>query len=226
MMKEKDYRKEIGEKIEEAYLSMPIGDPPSREKFDKWIAIAEQRRKERIRRRRKLASCAAAMLLCVFLGVACIVQPPQVAAGGKGGGKIEQTLETTDVYKSQADLPEEVKEEFLMFPELPEGYEETEAQIQNNKGIKTFSFMSKNESKEELFVEETIALNGETSLSVVESDSIKDIWGDIEVFIKKYNDGTQETVYMFFYKEIFVRINAPTDLEKTQIKEMVKKAVQ
>ena len=31
------YRKKIGEKLEEAYLSIPMGEPPSEETIKKWM---------------------------------------------------------------------------------------------------------------------------------------------------------------------------------------------
>lgn len=225
MMKEKDYRKEIGERIEEAYLSMPIGDPPSREKFDKWIAIAEQRRRERIRRRKKMVSCAAVMLICVCLGVACIVKPPQVAAGGKGGGEVNSLLATSDKYESQDSLPEEIKEEFLLFPELPQGYEEVEAIVEKDGSVKMLSLQCKNQEGDELYVNEVSSKEEDKLLNVLDSGAEKETIGETDVYINRYTDGAEETTYTFIHEEVLVIVNAPNKLDKNTILSLIEKAV-
>lgn len=224
-MSEKDYRKQIGKKLEEAYLSQPMGETPSKETFAKWIEIAEQKRAERRRRRKKLVSCAAALVMCVVLGVACIFDPPQVAAGGKGGSKIEANLETNDVYKSQNELPKEIKERFLLF-ELPSDYKEIEVILEQEGNVELLSLLSKNENGDELCINQINSTGDKNLLNTVDSTAEKESVQNIDVYINQYEGGDKETTYTFIYNELLVAINAPNKVERGEILALIEKAVQ
>ena len=95
------YRKKIGEKLEEAYLSIPMGEPPSEETIKKWIQIADQKRAQRLKRKRILLSSAAAVVLCVGVCATCILHTPEAVAGNSGEVKIEEGMDSKDVYNSE-----------------------------------------------------------------------------------------------------------------------------
>lgn len=222
-MNEKDYRERIGEKMKEAYLSQPMGEAPSKETIQKWIEIAEQKRAERIRRRKKMAGCAAALAVCVFLGVACICDPPEVSAGGKGGSTVEQTLETSDVYNSYEELPDEVKAEFLMFTEMPDGYDIKEIRVENTENIQKLFLKSTNVQNEEFLIEEIVGENNQL-LNAMDSSTVMTSWDGRDVYIRQYTDGNQMTTYKFMYNEVFVKISTVNDFKQDDVKDFIKKA--
>lgn len=224
-MNEKDYRKRIGKKLEEAYLSQPMGETPSKETFAKWIEIAEQKRAERRRHRRKLVSCAAALVMCVVLGVACIFDPPQVAAGGKGGSKIEANLETSDVYKTQDSLPQNAKETFLLFTELPIGYNEAGVTIEKTNNVEMFSLRCTNVAGEELLINEVKSKEDDSLLNIVDSQAEKETVKGRDVYINRYSEDAQKTTYTFVENNLLIVISTPNGLEQEEIIRIIEKTV-
>ncbi len=224
-MNEKDYRKRIGKKLEDAYLSQPMGETPSKETFAKWIEIAEQKRAERRRHRRKLVSCAAALVMCVVLGVACIFDPPQVAAGGKGGSKIEANLETSDVYKSYEELPEEVKDEFLLFTEMLQGYSLNEVRLENTNELKTLEILYENNKEQQVTIEEIGPSNDGSLDNIISPEAkLREVEG-IDVYVRQYTSGAKEKRYVFIYNNVLIKIGTPSDCNEEDVFAIIKKAV-
>jgi len=224
-MKEKDLKETIGKKLEEAYLAKPMGQAPSEETVAKWIAIADQRRAETRRRKTKIISCAAACALCVCIGVTCVVKPPNAVAGGSGGTKVETPLESVKEYSSLSELPNDIQKEFLFFSELEDNYHLVNAIVESINGTKKFTMFYELPNKEEVCVEQIkYSQNGNSSFSV-DSDAVKELWNGIEVNIISYNNGEEETTYIFMYEDVLVTMNMPKMISKEEVKNMIEKAV-
>lgn len=118
MDENRDYRSEVGKKIEEA---LELGDfdviedlieVPPMETFMKWAEQGEEKRKKRARRRTILASCAAVLIFVIsaIVAIQCI-NPPEVEAGPEGRIGIDITdMESIETYESWDALPAEIKE--------------------------------------------------------------------------------------------------------------------
>ncbi len=226
-MKDNDDIKIIGEKLRAEYLSDDMEEGPSPEMVARWIAIADQRR-TRIHRRKKMllsvASCAAVLLLCIGVTVTCILKPSSAVAGNEGGTKIESGSEIKDVYNAEEDIPENIREEFIMFPYIPEGYEFSEATVESNKKIKKFELLYINKDNEEIYIKE-IQSNNEDISSIIANPNTKiEQWDDIQVSISSYPD-ENTLVYIFAQNSITIRIDASKTVNKETIVNLIKNAV-
>lgn len=223
--KQEYYRKRIGEKLEEAYLSIPMGDPPSEETIKKWIEIADKRRARKARRKRILLSSAAAVVLCVGLCATCILQTPEAVAGNSGGVKVETGIESRDTYKSNNDVPQNIQKLFFMFPENFEGFVIEDITITQASNVKKMEVTYFNEEKSEIYIEQTKVNEDEFLANVLSEDTIKETWNGEEVYINSYMTGNQETSYKLIKDDIFIKINVGPDLEKDGVKKLIQMAV-
>lgn len=220
------YRKKIGEKLEEAYLSIPMGEPPSEETIKKWIQIADQKRAQRLKRKRILLSSAAAVVLCVGVCATCILHTPEAVAGNSGEVKIEEGMDVNDVYKSKDNLPEWVKEEFVMIDNPPEGFTLEKYEVRTNDIVKTFSIFYENINNEKIVINEVANSDYDNSTMVLNKNVDVKIWGDVQVYVNLYMDNNNATMaYSFEYGDLVITVKAPEKLDKEEIKAMVTNAV-
>lgn len=220
------YRKKIGEKLEEAYLSIPMGEPPSEETIKKWIQIADQKRTQRLKRKRILLSSAAAVVLCVGVCATCILHTPEAVAGNSGEVKIEEGMDVNDVYKSKDNLPEWVKEEFVMIDNPPEGFTLEKYEVRTNDIVKTFSIFYENINNEKIVINEVANSDYDNSTMVLNKNVDVEIWGDVQVYVNLYMDNNNATMaYSFEYGDLVITVKAPEKLDKEEIKAMVTNAV-
>lgn len=220
------YRKKIGEKLEEAYLSIPMGEPPSEETIKKWIQIADQKRAQRLKRKRILLSSAAAVVLCVGVCATCILHTPEAVAGNSGEVKIEEGMDVNDVYKSKDNLPEWVKEEFVMIDNPPEGFTLEKYEVRTNDIVKTFSIFYENINNEKIVINEVANSDYDNSTMVLNKNVDVEIWGDVQVYVNLYMDNNNATMaYSFEYGDLVITVKAPEKLDKEEIKAMVTNAV-
>lgn len=224
-MKEKDLKETIGKKLEEAYLAKPMGQAPSEETVAKWIAIADQRRAERRRRKKKIISCAAACALCVCIGVTCVVKPPNAVTGGSGGNSIGEDLTKMSSYDSQDDLPDKIKENFILFKELPQGFELSESIVENGESFTKLSLDYYDNLNNEIFITEIRTSSDSGLTHMNDADTVKETWGDIDVYMKIYDSDQRETSYSFMFDDIMFSINVSDGVTKEDIKLMIEKAV-
>lgn len=224
-MTEKDLKEAAGKKLEEAYKLKSLEDGPSEETVAKWIAIADQRRAENRRRKKKILSCAAALALCICIGATCVVKTPNAVAGGSGGTKVEAGMSTKDVYKSEDQIPESIREKFLFFEELPEGYEFAEATFVKAKPFEKVHILYCNEKKEEISINEIRGDAPDSIITSVDSDAVKENWEGLDVYITEYESGLQSIAYVFVYGEVTVSISVPKSAEYSDMKSIIQKAV-
>lgn len=217
---------EIGNKLEEAYCSKPLQEEPSEETVAKWIAIAEQCRAERRRRNHKLISCAAALLMCVCVGVTCAVNKPNAVAGSTGGNKVEVGMETVDIYTSYDELPDDVKSDFLMFENIPEGYKFVECRVITDSITceRQASFIGN--LGETMVIKEMEGLEDNSIDTIVSQNAEIMRCNGIDVYFNEYKNGAEEKTYRFIYNNIVVKISTSKEVEKDEIKKLIKNAVQ
>ena len=220
------YRKKIGEKLEEAYLSIPMGEPPSEETIKKWIQIADQKRAKRLKRKRILLSSAAAVVLCVGVCATCILHTPEAVAGNSGEVKIEESMESKDIYKSKSALPDWVKEEFVMIDNPPEGFMLEKYEISESNIMKSFSIFYTNINGEQVVINELDVSGDNNSTMILNRRTDAEKWGDIQVYINSYKDNALLLkAYSFEYGDLVITVKAPEKINSKEIRTMVENTV-
>lgn len=223
-MKSDQYRESTGRRLRDAYMSEPVQRSASAEDFDKWKKAGEKKRIEIKKRHRKTFACAAVVVTALFIGVTCAVNPPQVEAGGKRGSEIGGQMTTVEVYKSQEALPEEIKEEFLLFPELPEGYEIEEVRVEKNKKTICLCLTLKSKEMASAYINETIRRESESkSKHVLEGDEYTIFLKNckMEIHVKEYE---KERNYKFLYEDVFVSLSVPMGISEEETLTIIEKA--
>ena len=219
------YRKKIGEKLEEAYLSIPMGEPPSEETIKKWIQIADQKRAQRLKRKRILLSSAAAVVLCVGVCATCILHTPEAVAGNSGEVKIEMGMDSKEQYNSEDSVPEEIKKEFLWFDYIPNDFAFSVARVERVENLSTLQIFYENQANHSIEIKE-IEVEDETfALSNLSSDTLKENWNGLEIYVKSYYTGERATVYSYINEKMLIEITVPENFDKSEIQKMLEKAV-
>lgn len=219
------YRKKIGEKLEEAYLSIPMGEPPSEETIKKWIQIADQKRAQRLKRKRILLSSAAAVVLCVGVCATCILHTPEAVAGNSGEVKIEMGMDSKEQYNSEDSVPEEIKKEFLWFDYIPNDFAFSVARVERVENLSTLQIFYENQANHSIEIKE-IEVEDETfALSNLSSDTLKENWNGLEIYVKSYYTGERATVYSYIHEKMLIEITVPENFDKSEIQKMLEKAV-
>ena len=223
-MKSDQYRESTGRRLRDAYMSEPVQRSASAEDFDKWKKAGEKKRIEIKKRHRKTFACAAVVVTALVIGVTCAVNPPQVEAGGKRSSEIGGQMTTVEVYKSQEALPEEIKEEFLLFPELPEGYEIEEVRVEKNKKTICLCLTLKSKEMASAYINETIRRESESkSKHVLEGDEYTKFLKNckMEIYVKEYE---KERNYKFLYEDVFVSLSVPMGISEEETLTIIEKA--
>lgn len=219
------YRKKIGEKLEEAYLSIPMGEPPSEETIKKWIQIADQKRAQRLKRKRILLSSAAAVVLCVGVCATCILHTPEAVAGNSGEVKIEMGMDSKEQYNSEDSVPEEIKKEFLWFDYIPNDFAFSVARVERVENLSTLQIFYENQANHSIEIKE-IEVEDETfALSNLSSDTLKENWNGLAIYVKSYYTGERATVYSYINEKMLIEITVPENFDKSEIQKMLEKAV-
>ncbi|MEE0796532.1 MAG: hypothetical protein UIJ88_01735 [Anaerovoracaceae bacterium] len=221
------YRREIGRKLERACLFDSDIEDPSPETVKMWMEKAKELREKRRRRKRLLISSAAVFVLSVGIGATIAFEQPSAEAGNSGEVRIETGMESKDTYASVDEVPDSVKEEFLMFPEMPEGYELEEITVSKTQDFQmvSFNYLNNIEADSNIYITEIIS-EDEAMSNIVNSNTKKELWGDIEVYISKYESGDEEIVYKFIYNKMIITLYTPNEIGKTLIQRIIKEAVQ
>lgn len=215
------YRREIGRKLERACLFDSDIEDPSPETVKMWMEKAKELREKRRRRKRLLISSAAVFVLSVGIGATIAFEQPSAEAGNSGEVRIETGMESKDTYASVDEVPDSVKEEFLMFEQIPEGYELKEAQVKTNSSSKMLSLVYVQKGNPEMIINQ-IKVDDDNNFSLnLNNDSIKEQWGETEIYVNTYYDDVKMTSYSFEKDDILVTIKVADNVQKGQIKQMI-----
>lgn len=228
MDENRDYRSEVGKKIEEA---LELGDfdviedlieVPPMETFMKWAEQGEEKRKKRVRRRTILASCAAVLIFVIsaIVAIQCI-NPPEVEAGPEGRIGIDITdMESIETYESWDALPAEVKEQFIEIKELPDGYEIEKIEVKESEFATKIKFIA---TRDESRVEIRQYLNEEGVLmNTIISESNKEIMvNNIKVYVEE-KDIVDEVTYKYLIEDIVVDVVVPKDMDLNLTEDIIR----
>ena len=68
--------------------------------------------------------------------------------------KIEEGYQSKDIYTSLDDLPDDIKEEFLIFSDIPEGYSLKDATVERDDNLQTVTFNYRDVNGEQIVINE------------------------------------------------------------------------
>lgn len=228
MDENRDYRSEVGKKIEEA---LELGDfdviedlieVPPMETFMKWAEQGEEKRKKRVRRRTILASCAAVLIFVIsaIVAIQCI-NPPEVEAGPEGRIGIDITdMESITTYETWSDLPEDVKEQFIEVKNLPDGY------VIEKIEVGTYDYAAKinviiRDNDKEIEIRQLLRADGGLPTSIVDRNNESVIIGGLEVYIEK-KEQVKTTTYKYSIANIVIDVIVPSGINEDIIESIIK----
>lgn len=127
-----------------------------------------------------------------------------------------------EIYTTYDNLPEDVREEFYIFEKLPEGYELSEMRVvtvgQNRECESQFR-----NSRGQYFIIRQSNSNDNAEV-IVNSDYVEN-WDGIDVYVKNYTNNAEKSNYKFAINNTIVNIMIDNDVNKEEIKEMIKEAI-
>ena len=226
-MENRDYREEIGKKLEEA---LELGDfseiedlieMPSPETFAKWTELGVEKHNKRVRRKRTLAACAIFVVVCVsaLIAIKCIA-PPEVEAGPDGKIGIDNSMDRTTTYETWADLPNDMQEKFIEVKNLPAGYVVEEIVLAESR-IATKVEIKVKGNQDSFVIRQYISGEGTLSNAVVaNNNSIVMIHGK-SVYIEE-NKSVESITYKYVTKNIAVDIITTSKCNENIIRDTIK----
>ena len=228
MDENRDYRSEVGKKIEEA---LELGDfdviedlieVPPMETFMKWAEQGEEKRKKRVRRKRITFSCIAIVLIgaSIILGIKCFAVP-EVTADPVDDIKLElKDMESIETYDSWDALPAEVKEQFIEIKDLPEGYMVEEIKVYEGDYGRKLKYIVMDDN-ELLSIRQSVNGDGSLPTSTVADNNGEVMIAGIIVHIEE-NVQYKTLAYKYIVKNIMVDVTVPSSLPKEDIEVIIK----
>ena len=227
-MEDRDYRSEVGKKIEEALamgdfdLVEDLIEVPPMETFMQWAEKGEEKRKKRICRKRLLVSCLAIVVVSasVLIGLKCFALP-EVTADPEDDVNIDvNDMESIETYSSWATLPDDIKTQFVEVGNLPEGYvvEKIEAG-KYNKGINLVVYIRNNDAT--LEVRQYINGEGVLPTTIITNANETIQIGNVTVYVE-IKERMKVTTYKYVINNIAVDVLAPSGTEQKIIESIIK----
>lgn len=222
-----DYTKLLGERLERAYRAKDDIKPPSAEDIARWKRLAQAKRKEKRKRMKLIASLASVFAVAFCISIVPMFKIPDAQAGEDYFVDIQDFRENdenmiVETYTTYDNLPEDVREEFYIFEKLPEGYELSEMRVvtvgQNRECESQFR-----NSRGQYFIIRQSNSNDNAEV-IVNSDYVEN-WDGIDVYVKNYTNNAEKSNYKFAINNTIVNIMIDNDVNKEEIKEMIKEAI-
>ena len=222
-----DYTKLLGERLESAYRAKDDIKPPSAEDLARWKRLAQAKRKEKRKRMKLIASLASVFAVAFCISIVPMFKIPDAQAGEDYFVDIQDFRENdenmiVEIYTTYDNLPEDVREEFYIFEKLPEGYELSEMRVvtvgQNRECESQFR-----NSRGQYFIIRQSNSNDNAEV-IVNSDYVEN-WDGIDVYVKNYTNTAEKSNYKFAINNTIVNIMIDNDVNKEEIKEMIKEAI-
>lgn len=222
-----DYTKLLGERLERAYRAKDDIKPPSAEDIARWKRLAQAKRKEKRKRMKLIASLASVFAVAFCVSIVPMFKIPDAQAGEDYFVDIQDFRENdenmiVETYTTYDNLPEDVREEFYIFEKLPEGYELSEMRVvtvgQNRECESQFR-----NSRGQYFIIRQSNSNDNAEV-IVNSDYVEN-WDGIDVYVKNYTNNAEKSNYKFAINNTIVNIMIDNDVNKEEIKEMIKEAI-
>ncbi len=223
------YRDLLGERIENAYREKGDISKPTEIQMAKWKQIAKMRRREKIRRRKIIASLASVFAMVFCVGMVSMFQIPDAEAGRDGIVDIKDPendeIMITKVFESQDDLPRDISEEFLIFEDLPKGYELSEIKIISTGNKRRYEGQFTFNGENAFLLKQTNNVGeGKLEAIVLNSDSIEK-WSGMDVYIKEYTNNDQQILYSLVSDKTVITIMSNKNVEKNIIKNIIEEAI-
>lgn len=227
-MEDRDYRSEVGKKIEEALangdfdLIEDLIEVPPMETFMQWAEKGEEKRKKRVCRKRLLVSCLAIVVVSasVLIGLKCFALP-EVTADPEDDVTIEMNdMESIETYSSWDELPDEIKEQFIEVKDLPDGYVVEKVEVYKQKyGVKIFTIA--NYDGEKIEIRQAINVDGSLPNTIITSKNETLNIEDIIVYLEK-KEPVRKSTYKYIVDNVIIDIVAPIDMEVEKVKNIIK----
>ena len=221
-MEDRDYRSEVGKKIEEALamgdfdLVEDLIEVPPMETFMQWAEKGEEKRKKRICRKRILVSCLALVVVSasVLIGLKCFALP-EVTADPKDDVTIDMSdMESIETYSSWDALPAEVKEQFIEVKDLPEGYVVEKILVHNQEvGMKLVERIERKDVCIE--IRQYSNMSGGLPTNTVSSENSNLKLDGREIYIE-HDKELKITTYKLVYENIMIDVVVPLGLNEEE----------
>lgn len=221
-----NYKEMLAERLENAYKAKEHIKPPTEVDLARWKHLAKARRKEKRKRAKVMASLASALVMVFCFSMVSMFQIPDAQAGEDGIVDIKDSrgdneTMTVDVYHNHEEIPEDARDKFLSFDDLPEDCELVEIKIItiggtyryegefNYKGDRHFSIRQYADF-DDIYLEDL----------VVGKQSIEE-WNGAEVYIREYAEGDKNIIYDLIKQDISINIMSDNDIDKEIIRDII-----
>lgn len=227
-MEDRDYRSEVGKKIEEALamgdfdLVEDLIEVPPMETFMQWAEKGEEKRKKRILRKRILVSCIAVVVVSasVLIGLKCFALP-EVTADPDTGIDIElNDMESVVAYKSWDALPDKIKEQFIEVKGLPEGYEIECIKVHKKEFATKISIEIKGENCS-FEIRQFINDDGSLPTSSVPQNNKKITLNGVAVYVEELSNYQMKS-YKYMVGKIMIDFVVPKEMEIDTVENLAK----
>ena len=227
-MEDRDYRSEVGKKIEEALangdfdLIEDLIEVPPMETFMQWAEKGEEKRKKRVCRKKILVSCIAIVVVSasVLIGLKCFALP-EVTADPEEDVTIEMNdMESIETYSSWDALPDEIKDQFVEVKDLPDGYVVEEIEVYKQKyGMKIFVIANYNGEKIE--IRQYASSDGSLPNTIITSKNEILNMEDITIYVEE-KEKIKTATYKYIVENVIVDIVTPIDMQVEKVKDIIK----
>ena len=134
-------------------------------------------------------------------------------------------MDSKEQYNSEDSVPEEIKKEFLWFDYIPNDFAFSVARVERVENLSTLQIFYENQANHSIEIKE-IEVEDETfALSNLSSDTLKENWNGLEIYVKSYYTGERATVYSYIHEKMLIEITVPENFDKSEIQKMLEKAV-
>ena len=224
-MEDRDYRSEVGKKIEEALangdfdLIEDLIEVPPMETFMQWAEKGEEKRKKRVCRKKILVSCVAVCVIALsaMVAVQCF-NPPEVEADPDSGVDIElNDMESVVIYDSWENLPVEIKEKFIEVKNLPEEYKVKQLQVSEGETATKIKYIINNE----ISIRQYINIDGSLPITIITENNGTFVVGETTVYVER-KENVRTTTYKCIIGNVMVDIVVPIDMEIEEVTDIIK----
>lgn len=226
MTDKNDYRRLLGERIARAHLLQNEVEPPAAEDIACWKRLALAKKQERKRRLRNMATLASVLAVVCCASLVPLFHIPDAQAGKDSFVDVEDFRDAeesmrTDTYREYAEVPQDVKDEFYIFDNLPEDFSVSEIKVVTIGENKKCETLIENKDGNTLLIIQRDLKNTQT---YVDSDYVEK-WQGIDVYVAEYSDSGGSTDYMLSLDNKSINVIADKDIEKRAIQKIIQEAV-
>lgn len=223
-----DEMMEIGGMIEQALDTEEFREiedlieMPSKETFQEWIELGEQKYRKRVRRKRILSACAAVLIICIgaVAAINCF-KPPTVEAGLEDRMMIESVhMESIEVYKTWSDLPQEIQDQFIEVKDLPDGYVVEAIILRDGECIKQIDYDATN-GNQTIRIRQTNYVDGMQPSNIVDEKNVEMYIGNAKVYFETYKEEMNTHSYKYVVGNLVIDIIVPASIEEYIIQDII-----